>query len=299
MTRYRRVATLALTFLALVCLPALAQAGRPFVSADSVLLLSPDGRTLYAKHADEVHAPASLVKLMTLYLALEELESGLVRWEDRVTISQRAAAIPRYRMGLRAGESVPLSVLLEGVGIASANDAATAVAEYLTGSEEAFVDRMNAKAEDLDLLQTHFANPHGLPDPLQWSTARDLATLTARLLSDYPAARTILGGQTFFYRGRVYSRRIPLFNDPGGVEALKTGYTHEAGYNLAVAAGRAGRQFLMVILGAHTRGRSFLDGKRLLRFGFVQAGLERDDRPPRVAGRKPGRVRSASRARRG
>ena len=153
-------------------------------------------------------------------------------------MSHRAALTPRYRMGLRTGESVPLRTLLEGVAIASANDAATAVAEHLGGTEDAFVAAMNAKAEELGLAHTRFANAHGLPDPSQRSTAEDLARLTQRLLEDYPSSRPLLGGATFVYRGRVYSRRIPLFQDPGGVQALKTGFTREAGYNLAISAWR-------------------------------------------------------------
>src|SRR6185369_13352164 len=138
------------------------------------LLVDGQGRVLFAKNAAEDHAPASLAKLMTLYLACESLDSGLVQWEDPVAISARAAQTPRYRMGLRAGESVPLRILLEGVAIASANDAATAVAEHLAGTEDAFVASMNAKAEELGLGHTHFANAHGLPDPAQRSTAQDL-----------------------------------------------------------------------------------------------------------------------------
>jgi D-alanyl-D-alanine carboxypeptidase (penicillin-binding protein 5/6) len=195
-------------------------------------------------------------------------------------------------MGLRAGEHVPFRVLMEGVAIASANDAATALAERLSGDEASFVERMNAKAREMGLTGTRFANPHGLPDPDQRSNARDMAQLTARLLQDYPMSRPLLGGQTFIYRGRVYTRHIPLFNDPGGVQALKTGFTHEAGYNLAVAAWRGGQQFLMIVLGARTRALSFLDAKRLLHYGFVETGLETevDTRPP---ARKPVRARRA------
>lgn len=280
-----------------VLVPAVARAeGTRFVSvsADSVLLLDPDGRVLYAKNPDDSHAPASLVKMMTLYLALEDIELGRVGWDDPVTISRRATFTPRYRMGLRAGERVPLRVLLDGVGIASANDAATAVAEYLAdGDEEAFVARMNVKAHELGLVQTRFTNPHGLPDPFQRSTATDLAELTLRLMRDYPVSRTILGGQTFIYRSRVYARHIPLFADPGGVQALKTGYTQEAGYNLAVAAWRGGQQFLMIVLGAQSRSLSFLDAKKILRYGFIEAGLEAEMEEPRpVPVRKPTRVRS-------
>jgi D-alanyl-D-alanine carboxypeptidase len=264
----------------LVAAPAFAQTSsspnsRPLaLSAESVLLLDTQGRVLYAKNPAEEHAPASLVKLMTLYLACEALEAGRAQWEEPVVVSHRAALTPRYRMGLRTGESVPLRTLLEGVAIASANDAATAVAEHLGGTEEGFVAAMNAKGDELGLSHTRFANAHGLPDPAQRSTAEDLAKLTLRLIEDYPSSRPLLGGATFVYRGRVYSRRIPLFQDPGGVQALKTGFTREAGYNLAVAAWKSGQQFLLIVLGSRTRSLSFRDARTVLRHGFYETGLE-------------------------
>jgi D-alanyl-D-alanine carboxypeptidase len=220
---------------------------------------------------------------MTLYLACEALEAGKVQWDEPVTISRRAADTPRYRMGLRTGEEVPFRTLLEGVAIASANDAATAVAEHLGGSEEVFVDRMNAKAEQLGLRSTHFANPHGLPDPTGRSTAQDMARLIGHVVQDYPASRPLLGGASFIYRGRVHARRIPLFQDPGGVQALKTGFTREAGYNLAIAAWRAGQRFLLIVMGAQTRSLSFRDAQQLLRYGFVESGIE----PPPETPRRP------------
>ncbi|HXH81846.1 MAG TPA: D-alanyl-D-alanine carboxypeptidase family protein [Candidatus Tectomicrobia bacterium] len=294
--------------LVLLCMPlvalapadAVAQNGRPpALSAEAVLLLDPEGRTLYAKNADVERAPASLVKLMSLYLACEDIEAGKLQPEELVTVSANAATTPRYRMGLRRGEQVPVRVLLEGVAIASANDAATALAEHVSGDEASFVARMNETGRRLGLADTRFANPHGLPDPQQRSTARDLAALTARLLRDCPMSRTLLGGQTFIWRGRVYARHISLFDDPGGVQALKTGFTNEAGYNLSVSAWRGGQQFLMILLGSRTRARSFLDAKRLLWYGFVEAGLEpqpppeRKKRPPR----RPVRTRRARGAR--
>jgi D-alanyl-D-alanine carboxypeptidase len=251
------------------------------LSAGSVLLLDADGKVLFAKNPAEDHAPASLTKLMTLYLAYEDLEAGRAEWEEGVTVSRRAAETPRYRMGVRAGETVPLGTLLEGVAIASANDAAVAVAEHLSGSEEAFVHRMNNKAQLMGLAGTRFANPHGLPDPLQRTTAQDMAALIGHLVTDYPASRTILGGKTFVFRGRVYARRIPLFDDPGGVQALKTGFTNEAGYNLAIAAWRAGQRFLLIVLGAQTRSLSFRDARKLLQYGFIANGLDIGDDPPR------------------
>jgi D-alanyl-D-alanine carboxypeptidase len=110
-----------------------------------------------------------------------------------------------------------------------------------------------------------------------------MSEMIARLLRDHPAARAILGAQSFVHRGRVFGRSIPLFRDPGGVEALKTGFTGEAGYNLAVATWRGGQEFLIVVLGAKTRQHSYLDALRALRFGFTEAGLEARQETPRPA----------------
>jgi len=266
------------------------------LTAESVLLLDAQGTVLFAKNPEEEHAPASLVKLMTLYLAYEDLDGGRVTWEEPVTVSLRAARTPRFRMGVRAGETVPFGVLLEGVAIASANDAATAVAEHLGGDEESFVARMNAKAQDLGLAATRFTNPHGLPDATQRSTARDIAVLTDHLLREHPAVRTLLGGKAFIYRGRLYTRRVPPFIEAGGVQAFKTGFTHEAGYNLAVAAWLDGQRFLGIVLGAPTRGLSFLDAQKLLRYGAIQSGLEPpgEDGRPSLPRRGHGRQSRAS-----
>jgi D-alanyl-D-alanine carboxypeptidase len=246
-----------------------AQPRRPPVTAEAVVLLDlSSGRMLYEKNAGDVRAPASLVKMMTLYLAHEDLRLGRVTLADPVTITGNAMRTPRYRMGLQAGEVVPFEILLAGVAIASANDAATAVAEHLAGSEELFVQRMNVEGERMGLTQTTFANAHGLPDPRQRSTARDMAILAENLLRDYPESREFLGDSQFRWQGRLFQRRISLFRDPGGVAALKTGYTLEAGYNVAVAAAKASQRLLCVILGAETRGLSFLDAGRLLKYGF-------------------------------
>ena len=301
----RLLAFVAALAAALVPVTAAAQNGRLLapngrlssLSAESALVVDPDGKVIFAKNPEDERAPASLVKLMTLYLAYEDLDRGKVDVEEPIQITPYAALTPRYRMGLRAGEWVPLRVLLEGVAIASANDAATALAERLAGDEAMFVERMNATARELGLAGTRFANAHGLPDPAQRSTARDLAHLTARLLHDHPASRTMLGGQTFVYNGRVYARHIPLFNDPGGVQALKTGFTREAGYNLAVSAWRNGQQFVMIILGARTRTLSFLDAKKLLRFAFIEAGLEPSDDRSRPEARKSVHARRATASR--
>ena len=200
----RAISVLALSVACwLVAAPAPAQTNssnsRPLaLSAESVLLLDTQGRVLYAKKPAEDHAPASLVKLMTLYLACEALEAGRAQWDEPVLGEPpRGASRRAIAWGSRRGESVPLRTLLEGVAIASANDAATAVAEHLGGTEEAFVAAMNAKAEELGLTHTHFANAHGLPDPAQRSTAAGPGPADRqRLLEDYPASRPLLGGAT-------------------------------------------------------------------------------------------------------
>jgi D-alanyl-D-alanine carboxypeptidase len=239
------------------------------VSAEAVLLVDLDtGKVLLEKNAEGERAPASLVKMMTLYIAYEELRAGHVTRGEPITIGPNVMRTPRFRIGLATGQVVPFETLLAAVAIASANDAATAVAERLAENEEKFVERMNAEAERMGLTHTVFANPHGLPDPRQHTTARDMATLAENLLRDYPESRVLLGDTDFMWRGRVFRRRIPLFKDPGGVTALKTGFTLEAGYNITVAAARAGQKLLCVVLGAETRGMSFIDAGRLLKFGF-------------------------------
>ena len=298
-----RVISLVLATLALLgATAAAAQQGRPLpLNAEAALLIDPRGEVIFSKNAAGDHAPASLVKLMTIYLACDAIEAGQLAWDDPVVISHRAANTPRYRMGLRAGETVPFRTLLEAVGQASANDAATAVAEHVGGSEDAFVALMNGKADALGLRGTRFANAHGLPDPGQRTTARDIAALTGRLMQEHPEARGLLGGSGFTYRGRVYQRNIPLFHDPGGVQALKTGYTREAGYNLAVEAWRSGERFLLVVLGADTRSASFRDARTLLRYGYNELGLEVASapvprRPAQATAKKPSPRRPIARA---
>ena len=257
------------------------------VSAEAVVLIDLEsGKVLFEKNPEEDRAPASLVKLMTLYVAYDELRAGRVTRGAAVTISVNTMRTPRFRMGLMAGQVVPFETLLAGVAIASANDAATAVAEHLAESEDRFVERMNAQGERMGLTHTVFANPHGLPDPRQRTTARDMASLAEHLLRDFPESRVLLGDTDFKWRGRVFQRRIPLFRDPGGVTALKTGFTLEAGYNIAVAAGRAGQRLLCVVLGAETRGMSFIDAGRLLKFGFGEPPVRPSrDRRWRLRGR--------------
>jgi D-alanyl-D-alanine carboxypeptidase len=247
-----------------------AQAASPPLTSNAALLLDlSTRRVLAAKNPEKEYPPASLAKLMTLYLAFEAMEQRGVRRYDRVLISRRAAKTAPSKMGLKAGERVALYTLLEAIAIISANDAATAAAEHLDKTEEAFVDRMNRKAKALGLTRTRFINPHGLPGPGQWSTAQDLAHLSLQLLQDHPGARELLSRRTFAYRGYLHRRQVPLYQNPGGIQALKTGYTEEAGFNLMVTAAQEGETLLCILLGASTRQARTKDARQLLHYGFA------------------------------
>ena len=243
----------------------------PRLSAEAALVLDGEGQVVFARRADAAHAPASLVKLMTLYLAYEDVAAGRVSLDEGLTISRYAALTPHPRLPLHEGDTIPLQGVLRAVAIRSSNAAATALAEHLAGDEAAFVDRMNRTALALGLTATRFATAHGLPHRHQRTTARDVARLLERLLADHPASVTALGARGFTFRGRAYTRQIPLFKSPGGILALKTGFTDEAGYNLAAATRARGGRVLVVVLGARTRASSFADARTLLRYGVERA----------------------------
>jgi UDP-N-acetylmuramoyl-L-alanyl-D-glutamate--2,6-diaminopimelate ligase len=241
-------------------------AARPRLSAEAAIVVDAEGQVVFARRADTTHAPASLAKLMTLYLAYEDIAAGRANLDDRVLISRYAALTPHPRLPLREGDTIPLQSVLRAVAIRSSNAAATALAEHLAGDEAAFVERMNHTVQALGLTATRFATAHGLSHRHQRTTACDVACLLGRLLADRPASLTVLGARDFTFRGRAYARQIPLFKDPGGILALKTGFTDEAGYNLAAAARQRGARVLVVVLGARTRASSFADAQTLLHY---------------------------------
>lgn len=235
------------------------------LSAIAAAVFAPlDGELVFGKQARLVRPPASLVKLMTLLLAFEAMAEGRCAVRDAVTVGRHAATTPHPRLACRASDVLPFGTLLEAVAIRSSNLAATAVAEHVGGSEEAFVRAMNRRARALGLRATRFATPHGLPHRDQFSTAFDLARLMAHLVQHHPPAAALLGRTEFVCGERTYARRVPLLSDRSGVRALKTGFTWEADYNVAAAAGHGGNLTIAVVLGAATRARSFRDVARLL-----------------------------------
>ena len=244
------------------------------LTAPSVLLMEAEtGTVIFEKNAQEQRPVASVTKLMTLLLALEKLDRGEMALEDRITVSPQAAAQPGSQAFLDAGSAYPVKDLLKATVIASANDGAAALAEYIAGTEEAFAAQMNARAAELGLQNTHYVNCTGLPAPGQYTCARDVAEI-ARLLAGNPTylaySSTWLDTLTH-PSGRVTdltntNRLVRFYPDCDG---LKTGSTSEAKYCLAATAQRGGTRLIAVVLGAPTSQTRFDEARAMLDYGFA------------------------------
>ena len=233
-------------------------------SIAAVLTDGDDAGPRDVRHGDLRCAPASLAKLMTLYLAAEAIARQDTALRAGVTISRYAASTPHARLRCAADDRITLRLLLLAMAVRSSNLAATAIAEHVAGSEAAFIARMNDTAARLGLRQTRFATPHGLPHPHQYSTAADLSALLNALLRDYPAAAAFLRAPAFRLGGERLTAAIPPRAMPGRVLAIKTGFTWESGDNLAVATRIGNRTRSVVVLGAGSRAAAIADARALL-----------------------------------
>ncbi|MDR1856897.1 MAG: D-alanyl-D-alanine carboxypeptidase [Desulfovibrio sp.] len=226
------------------------------------------GQIYYSQRPDTPVAPASLTKVMTMFLAMDAVKRSKVGLKDKVKVSKLAAATGGSSMDLRRGDRVTLLQLLTGTAVASGNDAAMAVAEYIGGSVSRFVTQMNAKARMLGMRNTVFRNPTGLPAEGQKTSARDMATLARAYLRTHPGARNIHGLTFFRYRGRMHSATNSLLDGGmAGVDGLKTGWTVASGYNIIVTANRRGKRLVAVVLGARNKDRRDDAVRRLLSMG--------------------------------
>ena len=249
------------------------EGGENQIEARSALLMEPiSGKILYEKNIDEKFAPASVTKVMTMLLAMEAVDSGKVTLEDKVTCSENAKKMGGSTMLLDTGEVRTLEELLKGVAIASGNDAAVAIAEYLGGSETDFVDMMNNRASELGMKNTTFKNCNGLPAEGHVSTARDIAIMSNELLK-HP---TILKYSGIYMETISEGRKSPielvnhnkLVRFFEGCDGLKTGYTSEAKYCISATAKRNGVRMLAVIMGAPSYKIRNRDAGILLNHGF-------------------------------
>ena len=225
-----------------------AAAGTPNKYA-SIIVDADTQEILHARNIDNVRYPASLTKMMTLYLTFDALDRGDLSLNEPLLISRRAARTPPVKLGLRAGRSIKVEQAILGLTVPSANDAAVVLAERLAGSEQEFAAQMTRKAKELGMQHTVFRNAHGLPNAAQYTTARDMAKLANALLTNHSKYYHYFGRTSFVYRGRRYLTHNTLLSTVAGVDGLKTGYTNASGYNLVISAKRNGRRLVAVVLG--------------------------------------------------
>jgi D-alanyl-D-alanine carboxypeptidase len=210
------------------------------------------GKVLYSEAADEQRYPASLSKMITLYVLFEDLERGRVTLKTPLKVSPRAAAQVPTKLRLRAGETIPAEAAIKALVTRSANDAAVVIAENLAGSEPAFAERMTRTAHDLGMTSTRFRNASGLPNPDQVTTARDMMMLGTALQVRFPRYYAYFKTRAFTYKGRTYRSHNRLVGRVNGVDGIKTGYIRASGFNVVTSVRRGGRKIVAVVLGGRT-----------------------------------------------
>ena len=207
------------------------------------------GEVLQASNADASTYPASLTKMMTLYLLFEAMQDGRVKLTDTITFSKNAAGKAATNLNVRSGDRISVETAILALIVRSANDVATAVAEHLGGTEAGFAKLMTNKGKMLGMTRTTFRNANGLPDSKQRTTARDMAMLSIALIRDFPQYYGYFKRTSFKYRGVIYSGHNKLLRSFKGVDGIKTGYIRASGFNLASSAERDGRRLVVVVLG--------------------------------------------------
>ncbi|WP_372885148.1 D-alanyl-D-alanine carboxypeptidase family protein [Shimia sp.] len=239
------------------------------------------GEVLHSRNADTRLHPASLTKMMTLYIAFEAVKNGEITLDTKVRISQNAANEPPSKLGLRAGQRIKLRYLIRAASVKSANDAATAIGEALSGSEAAFARRMNRTAKALGMSNTTFRNAHGLTESGHLSTARDMTTLGRHLLYDYPQYYNLFSRRTADAGvKKVSNTNRRLLDAYRGADGIKTGYTRAAGFNLVASAERGSERVIATVFGGRSSASRNAKVAELLDLGFRRA-------PSRVAFNRP------------
>jgi D-alanyl-D-alanine carboxypeptidase len=253
----------------------------------SIVIDAGSGRVLYARNADTRNYPASLTKIMTLYMVFEALEDGRLTLSQRIKVSKRAAGMSPSKLGLRPGQSIKVEDAILALVTKSANDVAVVIAEALGGTERTFGKMMTKRAKAIGLTRTTFRNASGLPNRGQLSTARDMATLGQSLLRRFPSYYRYFSTKHFTYKGRTYGNHNKLLKTYKGTDGIKTGYIRASGYNLVASVKRGGRRLIAVVFGGKTGRSRDRHMAKLLDKGFkrvVLAGIRKDIRPP---SRKP------------
>jgi D-alanyl-D-alanine carboxypeptidase len=241
------------------------------------------GEVLHSRNADTRLHPASLTKMMTLYVTFEAIRNGEISLDTKILISKKAASEPPSKLGLKAGQRISLRYIIRGASVKSANDAATALAEAISGSEAAFARRMNRTAKALGMNRTTFKNAHGLTETGHLSTARDMSLLGRHLFFDYPEYYNLFSRRTADAGVRqVSNTNRRLLSAYKGADGIKTGYTRAAGFNLVASAERGDARIIATVFGGRSSASRNAKVAELLDLGFQRA-------PKRVAVRRPKR----------
>ena len=233
------------------------------------------GDVLFDRYADAQRYPASLTKMMTVYLLFEALEAGELSLDTEMTVSKRASQQPASKLGLRRGATITVAEAIDALVIKSANDVATVVAEELGGTETRFARQMTKKARALGMKRTTFRNASGLPNTKQVTTARDMAILSRRVIQDFPQHEAVFRRTAFTWNGRTYRSHNKVMLTLDGADGLKTGYTRASGYNLATTIQRGEHRLIGIVLG----GRSGSTRDRHMKDILNAAYMEIDRKP--------------------
>ena len=234
----------------------------------SIVIDAETGTVISESNADSPHFPASLTKMMTLYLIFEALDKGRIHLDTQLPVSEHAASQSPTKLDLSPGETISVKDVILGLVTRSANDAAVVAAEWLAGSEEIFAQHMTAKARALGMSHTFFHNASGLPDPDQITTARDLAKLARALYHDFPDMYPYFATREFVFRGEVITTHNHLMDQFDGMDGIKTGYIRASGFNLAASAVRNNHRLIGVVMGGDSAHARDLRMAALLNDGF-------------------------------
>jgi serine-type D-Ala-D-Ala carboxypeptidase (penicillin-binding protein 5/6) len=238
-------------------------------AAKHALIVEADtGTVLFDKHAEERMPPASMSKIMTAYVVFGMLKQGSISLSDEMPVSEKAWKLGGSKMFVGIGGRVKVDDLLKGMLIQSGNDACVVLAEGLAGSEDAFVEKMNEKAQEIGLKDSHFANVTGLPDPDEWMTAHDLVTLAQRTMEDFPEYYHYFSEKDFNFNNIDQGNRNPLLYKVAGADGLKTGHTDESGYSLIGSVVRGERRIIVVVSGLASMKDRATEGERLVEWAF-------------------------------
>ncbi len=247
------------------------------------------GKVLHDANADEPRHPASLTKLMTIYLAFEALQQGSLQLDTVLTVSESAASVAPSKLELKPGETIELADAIKALVTKSANDMAVAIAEKISGDERSFAELMTKRARQLGMNSTTFRNASGLPDSEQITTARDMLTLALRIYDDFPDKARVFSLREFTYQGKSYRTHNTLMKSFPGMDGMKTGYTSKSGFNLVASVRRDGKHLVAAVFGGATASSRNAHMRQILNQALDDASTEktRVAKPQLIASVRP------------